>query len=46
MALPPGSPNKTLIDAVLDEMLEDGTIAALHRQWFGFDPEPVPEQGY
>lgn len=46
IALPPGSPNKPAIDAVLDEMLADGTIAALHRKWFGFDPEPVPEKGY
>jgi arginine/lysine/histidine/glutamine transport system substrate-binding/permease protein len=46
IALPPGSPNKPFIDAVLDDMLADGTIAALHRKWFGFDAEPVPEQGY
>ncbi|WP_081972451.1 basic amino acid ABC transporter substrate-binding protein [Leptolyngbya sp. KIOST-1] len=46
IALPPGSPNKPHIDAVLDDMLADGTIAALHRKWFGFDPEPVPEVGY
>ena len=46
IALPPGSPNKPHIDAVLDDMLADGTIAALHRKWFGFDPEPVPELGY
>lgn len=46
IALPPGSLNKPFIDAVLDEMLADGTIAALHRKWFGFEPEPVPERGY
>jgi arginine/lysine/histidine/glutamine transport system substrate-binding and permease protein len=46
IALPPNSPNKPLIDAVLDEMLTDGSIATLHRKWFGFDPEPVPERGY
>ncbi|PSN05731.1 basic amino acid ABC transporter substrate-binding protein [filamentous cyanobacterium CCT1] len=46
IALPPNSPNKPHIDAVLNEMLADGTIAALHRKWFGYDPEPVPEVGY
>ncbi|MEA5448479.1 basic amino acid ABC transporter substrate-binding protein [Leptolyngbya sp. CCNP1308] len=46
IALPPGSPNKPLIDATLDAMLADGTIAELHRKWFGYDPEPVPEAGY
>ncbi|HSM83473.1 MAG TPA: basic amino acid ABC transporter substrate-binding protein [Nodosilinea sp.] len=46
IALPPGSPNKPHIDAALEAMLADGTIAALHRKWFGFDPEPVPAQGY
>ena len=46
IALPPGSPNKPFIDAVLNDMLTDGTIAALHRKWFGFEHEPVPEQGY
>jgi arginine/lysine/histidine/glutamine transport system substrate-binding/permease protein len=46
IALPPNSPNKPHIDAALDAMLADGTIAALHRKWFGFDPEPVPATGY
>jgi arginine/lysine/histidine/glutamine transport system substrate-binding and permease protein len=46
IALPPGSPNKPLIDATLNAMLADGTIAELHRKWFGYDPEPLPEQGY
>lgn len=46
IALPPGSPNKPAIDAALDAMLADGTIAELHRKWFGFDPEPVAEKGY
>ncbi|WOD40447.1 basic amino acid ABC transporter substrate-binding protein [Nodosilinea sp. E11] len=42
IALPPGSPNRPLIDATLEDMLADGTIAELHRKWFGYDPEPVP----
>lgn len=46
IALPPGSPNKAAIDATLDAMLADGTMAKLHRKWFGFEAEPVPEQGY
>lgn len=46
IALPPGSPNKPFIDAILNEMLADGTIAELHRKWFGFEAEPVPEKGY
>lgn len=46
IALPLGSPNKAAIDATLDAMLADGTIAELHRKWFGYDPEPVAEKGY
>lgn len=46
IALPPGSPNKPAIDAALNAMLADGTIAELHHKWFGFDPEPVAETGY
>ncbi|MBW4482951.1 MAG: basic amino acid ABC transporter substrate-binding protein [Tildeniella torsiva UHER 1998/13D] len=46
IALPPGSPNKAAINATLDAMMADGTIAKLHRKWFGFEPEAVPDQGY
>ncbi|MBE9140855.1 basic amino acid ABC transporter substrate-binding protein [Nodosilinea sp. LEGE 07088] len=46
IALPPDSPNKPLIDATLEAMQADGTIDRLHREWFGYAPEPVPNKVY
>jgi arginine/lysine/histidine/glutamine transport system substrate-binding/permease protein len=46
IALPTDSPNKPLIDATLEAMLADGTIDRLHREWFGYASEPVPDEAY
>ncbi|HIK45488.1 MAG TPA: basic amino acid ABC transporter substrate-binding protein [Leptolyngbyaceae cyanobacterium M65_K2018_010] len=43
IGLPPGSPNRPLINAALEAMIADGTYERIYRRWFRRSPSPLPE---
>jgi arginine/lysine/histidine/glutamine transport system substrate-binding/permease protein len=42
IGLPPGSPNKVLIDQTLEAMIADGSYERLYRKWFRRSPPALP----
>ena len=46
IALPKGSPNVAVINDAIMTMMEDGTYAAIYKEWFGEEPPELPESAF